>query len=286
MCDGMGVSSAIERAIAGKWIAGAGINDAIRRTKELNARGIRTQINYLGELFSDRKDVEESVNTYLKLIERISNEGVKADIAVKSTQIGMLISASYAARNYSKIVGAARRRGVFVWLDMEEAEFVDRTISLYKTQVKNGGVGICIQSYLKRSERDIRNLIRSKAAIRLVKGAHASSKMKDYMPRPWATRNYRKLMGALFMGSGRIMVATHDRSLIDYAIRLDKRYGRKAEYAMLNGIMDRYAEKLASSGRPVSIYVPFGGRWVDYSYRRLKEMSNLKIIVRSILNGE
>jgi proline dehydrogenase len=282
----MGVSSAIEKAIAGKWIAGASIGDAIRRAKALNSKGIRVQINYLGELFTERKEVEESVSTYLELIRRISKEGVKVDIAVKATQIGMLMGSGYTQRNYAKIVALARQKRVFVWMDMEEVEFVDRTIALYDTQVGGGGVGICIQSYLKRSKADIQRLIEHKAVIRLVKGAHATSKIKDYMPRPWATRNYRELMGILFRGSEHIMVATHDKALIRYAARLNRRHKRFVEYAMLNGIMDSYAGRLASSGEHVSMYVPFGSRWIDYSYRRLKELSNLKIILRSILSGE
>jgi proline dehydrogenase len=43
--------------------------------------------------------------------------------------------------------------------------------------------------------------------------------------------------------------------------------------------------ELARKGEKVSIYVPFGERWISYSYRRLKELSNLKLVIRSLFGN-
>ena len=276
------VSAEIEKLIAGRWIAGAKIDDAIKKSRALNRSKIRTQINYLGELFMEKADVNDAVNTYLKLVNKI-DRSTDSDIALKATQLGLLMGKKFAASMYGRVVEQARKKKIFVWLDMEEQEHIDDTIDIYYTQLRNAGVGLCIQSYLKRSENDIRELVGRGAVIRLVKGAHSNPKNRVYLQRPEATRNYAKLMQYLFANSERFMIGTHDDRLIEKARLLNKRYRRIVEYGMLNGIRQSYALKLADAGERVNIYVPFGPRWIDYSYRRLKEASNLKLIVRSLI---
>jgi proline dehydrogenase len=282
----MRIGDAAERIIAGRWIAGASIMDAIERSKRLNASGIKAVINYLGEEFDDEEDVTDAVNTYLMLIREISRTHIKADISMKASQIGLRISRSKFTDNFSKIVKFADGKKVFVWLDMENANDVGATIAAYSSQLrKNHNIGICIQSYLKRSSSDIKRLLKIGAAIRLVKGAYSADPSAAYQTRQDTTINYIKLMKYLFLNSKSFVIATHDAEIISAAKKLNADNKRRVWYAMLNGIRNSYAIKLAARRENVEIYVPFGRRWVSYSYRRLKEASNLSLVLRSLFSG-
>ncbi len=277
----MKLSVLFERIFARRWIAGPGLDDALAIVRRLNSRGISAQINYLGEAFREKSRVKESVDMYLRIINEIKNHRLKADVALKLSEIGLGVGVSFARENYSKIVNFALSRGIFVWIDMEEHELIDDTLSIYRSFIKNGNVGVCIQSYLKRSEADLQKIARLGGVIRLVKGAYSESTEISYKE-PLRTSNYLKLMDYLFAYSKKFMVATHDTNMIDTALELNKKYKRKVTYAMLLGVRNKYAIELAKIER-VSIYVPFGERWTKYAFRRLREASNLKLIIKSLI---
>ncbi len=274
-----------ERLFAGKWIAGPGIEDAVRVSRKFNKNGMRTIINYLGEEYKDAESVEQSVRICLALIAEVKRRGLRADVTVKPTQIGMLIGKSVFKRNYKMLIDCAKRNGVFLWFDMEEAWSVSGTIEMYNAFVHSGNTGICIQSYLKRSLGDVKKLAKKNAIIRLVKGAYNTPDGGGYKNREDTTKNYMEMMEYMFAHCKRFTIGTHDSKVVTAALKLNKKYKRDVTYAMLNGIRNNYALRLARSGEKVSIYVPFGEAWIPYSYRRLKELSNLKLIIRSMFGG-
>lgn len=280
------VQNFIEKAIAGRWISGSTIQDAITDSKEFNSKGIKTIINYLGESFTNDYEIAEAVDTYMRLIRYIAENGINADISVKPTQLGLLKDADTLKSNYSKIVAEARKAKIFVWLDMEEADYVDATIQLYLSELDGAGVGICMQSYLKRSEDDIRKILQKGSVIRLVKGAYSSTKNKSFNTREAVTSNYSKLMGMLFSQGAGFTLGTHDIKMIKEAQALNKEYRRDVTYAMLKGINNKYLLGLSKSGNKVAVYLPFGKRWLAYSYRRLKEAGHIKLILKSLMKSQ
>ena len=158
---------------------------------------------------------------------------------------------------------------------------------LSKSQLRvGGGTGICIQSYLKRSQKDIQMLSKSNAVIRLVKGAYHSDENRSYKSRAETTENYVRLMQYLFMHSNGFAIATHDLDMIAMAKQLNAKYHRNVWYAMLNGIRNKYAIRLARESEQVEVYLPFGSRWICYSYRRLKEASNLSLVIKSLFESQ
>jgi proline dehydrogenase len=281
----MEIGSFVEKAVAGRWIAGAEVSDAIEVAKSFNKHRIRGIINFLGEDLDDKRQVDATVTTYLSLIDEIGRRGIKADISIKITQLGYDIDEKIAKSNYERVVRAARKKDVFVWLDMEEHRYVDPAIRLYKSQLRRGGVGICIQSYLKRSGDDVRKLVNMNGVIRLVKGAYKEGPRLAFASRAQATQNYLLLMNYLFRHSEKFMVATHDIRIIDEALLLNRSYRRDVTFAMLNGIRNGYAVQLATTNK-VAVYIPFGRRWFAYSLRRLKEEGHLNLIVRSFFENQ
>lgn len=272
---GAGLEDAFQKALAGRWIAGVRVRDAIARAEELNARGESAVINYLGEGFTKKLDVMENVLRYRRLVKEIEHTGVDASISVKMTQLGLGISRGMARRNYERVANLARRRGIFTWLDMEAHDTVDATLSVYERQLKRGAAGICLQAYLRRTEQDVKRLVDKGAVIRLVKGAYMESGRMAFTRKRDIDANYVKLMNYLFRNAVEFTIATHDKAIIDQAVLLNRSYRRKVTYGMLKGMAGRRADELAGLGNRVSIYVPFGRRWTDYVWRRIGEGSIL-----------
>lgn len=279
-------SAILERVLSGRWIAGPYISDAINQAQKFNGYGITPIINYLGEDYNERADVKKSIAVYKELIARISEARIRADISVKPTQLGLKIDEQYFEKNYILLSRLALSKNIRLWLDMETADYVDQTISAYKRAVHLGNVGICIQSYLRRSRRDIRELLDYDihANIRLVKGAYTSNKSSAFIGRDKITDNYHTLMRYLFEKGRRFTIATHDDGIVTEAIRMNLKYKRDVTYAMLRGIRNGYLIQLSKMGFQTSIYVPFGDEWVSYSYRRLKEGGHLSLIIRSLFD--
>jgi proline dehydrogenase len=282
----VGINSALEKLFAGRWIAGYYPRDALERTKLFNSFGISTLINYLGEDVSKKEQISEAVSTYTDLIQGIRNEKLKAQISIKPTQIGLADNYKLFLSNYLKIVKSAKENGVFVWLDMESPARVDDIIKAYKNAIKYGNTGICIQAYLKRSKYDVKDLMKHKAKIRLVKGAYQIKGDVVLSSKREVNSNYISIMKMLFEQSNDFMIATHDSRIIEEGINLNKKYHKRVTYAMLNGIRNKYAKYLANHKKDMAVYVPFGKDWVGFGYRRLVEQRHISLIVRSLFEKQ
>ena len=280
------VSDLAERLFAGRWIAGPHVKDAMDVALRFNANGIGAIINYLGEALSEKNEISYTIDIYSSLIDAITSKSVNSQISIKPTQIGLGISYQYAKKNYLRLVSAARKKGIFVWLDMEESSKVDDTIRLYYSALKLGNVGICIQSYLRRSEEDITKIASSGGIIRLVKGAYTEPEEVAYGDRAEVTLNYYRLMQILFKNSRKFMIATHDLPIIKRALILNKKYSREIEFAMLNGIRNMDALSISRKGNAVRIYIPFGPSWLKYSIRRLREAGHASLVARSLFSRQ
>lgn len=274
-----------ERLFAGRWIAGPGINDAMRISKAMNSANITPILNYLGEDLAKRSEVSDSVSEYINLINAIHESGVKAVISLKPSQLGLSISYALAQNNYSRIAKIARKNGVFTWLDMEGHNTVADTKRMYYSELRRGRVGICMQAYLRRTGNDIEELLSRDGIIRLVKGAYKEDANTAFTTRAQITQNYAELMHRLFKSSAQFMIATHDPAMINLAFRLSKKTGKRPMYAMLNGIRNNYATKLAKREH-VFLYLPFGRSWLPYASRRLREEGHLLLMVRSLFEKQ
>jgi len=282
----MGINAFFERLFAGRWIAGYYPEDALQKTEYLNSKCILTLINYLGEELSDAELINETVKTYLEVIKEIKLRRLAASISLKPTELGLYRNYRQFHSNYLKIVKYAKINGVFVWLDAESPDRIDDTIKAYKTAVKYGNAGICIQAYLKRSVLDVEKLLKINAKIRLVKGAYLVKEEIVFRSKNEINHNFVQIMATLFQKGDNFMIATHDHRMIQEGIKLNKKYKKNVTYAMLNGIRNKYAKYLADHGHKVAIYVPFGKDWIGFAYRRLVEQRHATLILRSLLETQ
>jgi proline dehydrogenase len=278
---------------ASRFVAGEKPEDAIRAVRELNAMGINATLDFLGEHTSTAEEANKSADDILAILNEIDKAGVKSNVSIKLTQIGMGLDEEICRQNLVRILEKARQHGNFVRIDIEDTPYTDMTISIYKSVLERGfttkTVGMAVQSYLYRAEADVRGLLEIGTRFRLVKGAYKEPADKAYPKKSDVDANYdllTKIMidAALKMEAntisedGRIppipAIASHDDKRIVFAKQYVEKVGlpkNAIEFQMLYGIRRDLQEKLVKEGYPVRVYVPFGTHWYPYFMRRLAE---------------
>lgn len=285
------VRSSIVWKMASRFIAGVTLADGINTIRQLNSKGINATLDHLGEDTDSIEKARQATTDIIQAIDAIEQAGVKGNVSIKLTQVGLGISSELCLENVISIAERARSYNSFVRIDMEDASVTQRTLDILHEVRQKGyeNVGIVIQAYLYRSEEDLHKLLSDCFKIRLCKGAYTESakvafpKMKDI------NNNYDRCTALLINGAlskdcprvscdGKIPpipgIATHDSKRIEFAKLYSEKVGlpRDAlEFQMLNGIRRDLQEQLAKEGYCVRVYVPYGTEWYPYVMRRVAE---------------
>jgi proline dehydrogenase len=276
----------MEKLLAGKWIAGPSVEDAISRGERFRKIGIGAIFNYLGEALTDPKDIEEATGIYLNTLDKIEDGDQQFQISIKPTQIGLSVSLDAAKKNLERIVSKANEKKIFTWIDMEESELVDKTIELYRSQISTGNVGLCVQSYLRRTKNDVEELSKEGGIFRLVKGAYTEDEKVAFKTKDEINKNYEDILTFMFENTKMFMVASHDELMIEKAVKLSEEHKKEVWYGMLNGIRNQYLIDLQKRGKKTFSYIPFGQKWIQYSVRRMQEAGHISLLMKSMLHGQ
>lgn len=273
---------------AKKWIAGESLDDALKSAKVAYKSGRHAIINKLGEYHTSSEIISQTIVEYEQIIGSFRRWKVRGAISVKPTQIGLLSSYKTCLENFEKLIDAASKSHVFVWIDMESSDHTDDTLELYYDLFSRyERIGIAIQANLKRTMDDAKDLINHGAKIRLVKGAYREKKKISFKTRKEVDSNYENIMKLLFETGNEFGIATHDSRLIDMATSLSKRNKVKFEFQMLKGVGNEIKQKLVKEGFVVSDYIPYGTKWLPYSIRRLKERKrNILLLGSSLIQSQ
>lgn len=275
------------RKFVNRFVAGETLQDALHVAKQLQSRGMKVSIDYLGESVQDKQMAEAVVEEYLRVLPVLTQEGLDSQVSVKLTQLGLDIEDDFCAHNLERIVQCAQDVGGFVRIDMESREYTQRTLDIfYALHQRYPNLGIVIQAYLYRSEQDIERLIGCKASVRLCKGAYAEPASVAYPRRRQVDAAYRRLMQKLLLHGHQPALATHDASIIRDAKAFAREKGispQRFEFEMLYGIRRDLQENLVAQGYQMRVYVPYGEAWYPYFTRRLAERpANLFFFLRHV----
>jgi len=278
---------------ASRFIAGERIEDAIRAVRELNAKGINATLDHLGEHTSTAEEANKATDDILAVLNEIDKAGVRANVSIKLTQIGMGLDEETCRQNLVRILELAKQHKNFVRIDIEDTPYTDVTISIYNAMLERGFTtkhfGMAVQSYLYRAEADTRKMLEKGTRFRLVKGAYKEPADKAYPKKADVDANYDLLTKIMIdvtlktesnklSEDGRIppipAIASHDEKRIAFAKQYAEKVGlpkEAVEFQMLYGIRRDIQERLVKEGYPVRVYVPFGTHWYPYFMRRLAE---------------
>jgi len=283
-------SNGTTRRMARRFVAGETLDEAIAAARECNNAGMLASLDYLGENVSTTGDAQHSRDAYLEVFERIAKEGLHANVSCKLTQLGLDLNIDFCQGLAMSIVEFAARYDNFLRVDMESSAYTQRTIDLVKAvRVRNPAVGTVIQSYLYRSEADIKDLLAYGCRIRLCKGAYQESEEVAFPMKADVDANYLRLMQLLLSSGFYHAIATHDPRMIAATIRYAaaKQISKDDfEFQLLYGVRTDLQRRLVSDGYRVRVYIPFGNDWFPYFMRRLAERpANLGFLVRNFFRS-
>jgi proline dehydrogenase len=277
---------------ASRFVAGETLDDAIRVIKQLNQKGINATLDHLGEHTTDLESAKRASEEIIQVLDTIQKSGIRANVSIKLTQIGLAVGEGVCRENLQMILQKAVEMNNFIRIDMEDSSCVDATLRLFQQmrhEQRFNNVGVVIQSYLYRSEEDVRKLTNECSPIRLCKGAYKEPNEVAYPHKPDVDASYDRLAQIMMDGSlaagcpaisqdGRlppaVALATHDERRVKVAREYARKIGlpkESLEFQMLHGIRRDLQEGLSKDGYPVRIYVPYGSEWYPYYVRRLAE---------------
>jgi proline dehydrogenase len=275
-----------------RFLPGEEFDAALNAALSFQAQGIGSLFTRLGENVTDLSEAKAVLEHYESVVDEAASAGLKAEISVKPTQLGLDIDAAATYRNLQRLARAAAKAQSFLWIDMEGSAYTDATLDLYtRLRAENAQTGVCLQAYLHRTVDDVVNLLPLKPAIRLVKGAYAESSDRAYTAKRDVDANYLALCALMLpevkAGRLRLVLGTHDVELIARAARFGHAVGverSKLEVNMLYGIRADQQVRLAREGYVVKALIAYGDAWYAWYLRRLAERpANVLFVARQLL---
>jgi proline dehydrogenase len=284
------VGNPLTRRIVDRFVAGEDLEDAIRVIGELNKDGIGGILDLLGEGITDPEGASAAADEYLASIKRIEETDIDTTVSVKPSQLGLGLDKGAVIDHLRRLSAEARAAGTSVEIDMEQSEFVEDTIDVFRLLQRDfDTLRLAIQVYLRRTPHDLEDMATAKPRVRLVKGAYQEPDHIAIQKTREIDWQYRFLTDWLFQKGTDPAIATHDSRLIDHAIWASRTTGagpKGFEIQMLYGVRSDLQRKLADQGYRVRVYVPYGSDWYPYLMRRLAERpANLRFFLRSLARG-
>ena len=271
----LATGSRVGRAVAGRFVPGETLPDALAAARELGEGGIGVMLNHLGENVTTHREALDEREAYLAEVAAAANTpDLDIVISVKLTQLGLDESVAACNANLDAVLDAADEAGLGVMIDMEDHTYVDRTLEVFRAaHARSPSTGLAIQSYLRRTPEDLFALPHE-CRIRLVKGAYLEPSAIVVGGKREVDGAYTRLFVTALDRGHRIDVATHDERIQEgVRERLDGNADarERVEFQMLYGVRRDLQAQLAGQGYPVRVYIPYGTEWYPYLTRRLAE---------------
>ncbi|HEU4450321.1 MAG TPA: proline dehydrogenase family protein [Gaiellaceae bacterium] len=274
---------------ASRFVAGETLDDCVAVLRRLNEQGLATNTTLLGEDVHDEEETARVVEQYVRILDRIDAEGLRANVALKLTHLGLDLGPALAEENLRRVVERAAELRNFVRIDMESSAAVDDTLAIYRRLRADGldNVGVVLQAYLHRTPADLEALLPLRPNLRLVKGAYLEPAAVAHPRKEDVDAAYLRLLERSLRGEGYTAVATHDERMLEHAIRFAEREGigsDRFELQLLFGVRPQLQLDLAARGFKVLVATPFGPEWFPFFMRRLAERpANLAFVARNLV---
>jgi proline dehydrogenase len=268
------VPKPVVQLFSSRYIAGPGLEDAIRVVKQMNGDGKLATIDVLGEEITRESEARAIAKAYRDVFAAIERERLDSNVSVKPTALGLELSYELCRENLQSVLQEAAKNGNFVRIDMEDSSTTSETLRLYRDLREHGfdNVGIVLQAYLRRSLDDVRAVADLQPNVRLCKGIYVEPPAIAFADYDAVRANYVRCLDALLDAGAYVGVATHDEWLIGQALaRVEALPPSRYEFQMLLGVREERASQLVEAGQRLRVYVPFGKHWYEYSLRRLQE---------------
>jgi len=280
----------IRRAVS-RFMPGEKIEDALLAAQTLKAKNIATLLTLLGENISNAEEAKQVAEHYIDVLGQVDKNALDGHVSVKLSQLGLDLGEELCLKNLFAVVGRAAASKNWVWIDMEQSSYVERTLSLYKkAREQYPRVGVCLQAYLYRTPKDIEQLLPLAPAIRLVKGAYAEPEEVAYPKKKDVDAKYFELSKVLLSNvktNGAVVgIATHDKVLIRRICQEAGAMGLSRsdfEFQLLYGIQTEEQLRLTKEGYRVRVLISYSSHWFPWYMRRLAERpANVLFAIKNV----
>lgn len=310
--------------MARRFIAGATPDEALETVLRLRRHRIAFTADLLGEAVISEHEAETYQQTCLDVIRGLSGPLALApevpqidrddrgpiprvNLSLKLSSLAPRFDALYSeatskrvAERLRPILRAARERGAYVHVDMEQYAYKDLTLAIFRSVLSEPefrdwpDVGVVLQAYLRETEGDLHGLFDwvsrrgTPVTIRLVKGAYWDYEVvlarQWGWPVPvfldkWATDASFERCARFLMEHSRQLrpaIGSHNVRSLSYAMAAAEAFGVPAngyELQTLHGMGEPIQRALVALGRRVRVYTPYGAMLPGMAYlvRRLLE---------------
>ena len=276
------------------FMPGERVEDALEAAQGLKSKKITTILTRLGESLAGAENSNEVADHYVRVMDMVAERGLDAQISVKPTQLAYDQDKELCFRHLTRLLDHATLRNTLLWIDMESSEYVEGTLDLFRRgRAHSDRIGIALQAYLYRTEKDIESLLPLGCNIRLVKGAYLEPPAVAYPEKKDVDENYFKLASRMLqpdaLAAGTLLhIATHDMTLVQ---RLRKVVTERSvpkkhyEFAMLFGIQRGAQQRLVAEGESLRVLISYGEYWFPWYMRRLAERpANVWFVVKNLFS--
>ena len=288
-----------------RFMPGDTFEDAFSGARALHRHGIGVVFTRLGENVSSAGDADEVRRHYAHVLTTIGSSELSGQISVKLTQLGLDIDLERCHANVRALVEHARPHNTYVWIDMEQYTYLERTLTIYRRLLGEfANVGVCLQAYLYRTRDDLTSLLPLGGGIRLVKGAYREPANIAYPNKRDVDKSFLDLAGEMLAAADgstggrvrlqprdgpRIVFGTHDRTMLHAIGNVAERTGVARdtfEFHLLFGIQPALQIRLAEEQYRVRVLISYGDQWFAWYMRRLAERpANVLFAVRSMFQS-
>jgi proline dehydrogenase len=261
-------------AVAKRYVAGSTLEDALRVTGALAGQNRLVTLDVLGEQFSSREQVMLMMAEYERALAKLEHDHPSATLSVMMTGFGLRLDPQLCWENLRRLSKDAADRRIALTLNMEDSSTVDATLDVYRRLRAEGfdGVGLVLQSRLRRTLDDLAALAHLQPRVRIVKGIWHEPGSLAYLDDQTIRGNYLAILERVTACGGYPEVATHDEWLIERSVELLVGLSpAQYEFQMLLGVTPKRGDRLIAGGHRLRVYVPYGQDWYAYSLRRLRE---------------
>ena len=291
-----------------------------RQIKRRAKKGIRLNINVLGEAVLGEDEANERFERVMQMMHRPEVDYVSVKLSSVASQIISLDRKGTLERVSEKLRHIYRTSistNTFVNLDMEEFRDLRLTVDAFKLvlsegEFKNLYAGLVLQAYLPESHEVFAELVewsleRNKQSggvikIRLVKGANlamekAEAELHGWVAAPYKSKadvdaSYSRLLDTALRPEHakavRIGVASHNLFHIAFALEIAKKRNvmEQLDLEMLEGMANPEALAIAKRSMRILLYAPVTraddfASAVAYLVRRLDENTAVENYLRS-----
>jgi proline dehydrogenase len=279
---------------ATRFMPGDTLEAALAAAHTLDRDGLGVVLTELGENVTDAAQASNVARHYAGVLARLHGSQLNCQLSIKLTQLGLDIDLDRCYDNVHALVARAHEQNTFIWIDMEQHTYVDRTLTIYRRLLSDfPNAGVCLQAYLYRTKDDLESLLSLGGGIRLVKGAYREPATVAIPKKRDVDANYMNLAGRMLAATRgplapRLVFGTHDERMHDAIVRDAARGSvppRAFEFHLLFGIQREQQLRLARDGYGVRVLISYGDQWFAWYMRRLAERpANVLFAVRAMLS--